>query len=69
VNTLDDVGKAARDAAGWHARLDLLAYELDGEQPPWTPVQRWRQVHESYVERFGPQAATIGPPQSHADAT
>ncbi|MEA2182669.1 MAG: hypothetical protein QOF69_1854, partial [Solirubrobacteraceae bacterium] len=47
-------------------RFDLRpdGYQLDGEQPPWTPVQRSRQVHESYVERFGPQAATIAPPDA-----
>jgi uncharacterized protein YndB with AHSA1/START domain len=68
VNRLHDVGKAARDAAGWHSSFDVLAYHLDGRQPPWTPVERWRQVHEYYVERFGPEAATIGPPQSDASA-
>jgi uncharacterized protein YndB with AHSA1/START domain len=62
VNTFDELGRAARDAAGWHARLDLLAYHLDGEPPPWTPGARWQQVHESYVERLRPEASTIGPP-------
>jgi len=62
VNTFDRVGKAARDGAGWHACLDLLGYHLDGEQPPWAPGDRWGQVHPSYVERFGPEAATIGAP-------
>jgi hypothetical protein len=67
LNTFDQVGKAARDAAGWHACLDVLAYHLNGEQPPWTPAERWKQVHESYVERFGPDASTIGPPASRTD--
>src|SRR2546430_6015265 len=31
VNTFDQVGKAARDAAGWHACLDVLACRLSGE--------------------------------------
>jgi uncharacterized protein YndB with AHSA1/START domain len=62
VNAFDEVGKAARDAAGWHACLDVLALRLDGAQPPWTPGERWAQVHESYVERLGPEAARIGPP-------
>ncbi len=62
LNTFDQVGKAARDAAGWHACLDVLGYHLDGERAPWDPTERWAQVHESYVERFGPEAATIGPP-------
>ncbi|TMC49980.1 MAG: hypothetical protein E6J14_07215 [Chloroflexi bacterium] len=42
--------------------------DFDGEvvafQPPsWAPGERWRELNGSYVERFGPQAATIGPPE------
>jgi uncharacterized protein YndB with AHSA1/START domain len=62
VNTFDELGRAARDAAGWHACLDVLAHHLDGRQAPWNPGERWSQVHPSYVERFGPEASTIGPP-------
>jgi uncharacterized protein YndB with AHSA1/START domain len=62
VNTFDQQGKAARDAAGWHACLDLLGYELDGKEPPWTSGERWQAVHPSYVERLGPEASTIGAP-------
>jgi len=61
-NTFDEHGKAARDAAGWHACLDVLGHHLDGEEAPWDPSERWRQVHGSYVERFGPEASSIGPP-------
>ena len=32
-----EVGKAARDAAGWHACLDILGHHLAGEKPPWSP--------------------------------
>jgi uncharacterized protein YndB with AHSA1/START domain len=63
VNTFDELGKAARDGAGWHACLDLLEYDLEGEQPPFESGERWGEVHGSYVERFGPEAATIGPPE------
>ena len=59
-----EVGKAARDAAGWHACLDILGHHLAGEKPPWSPVERWDQVHAQYVERLGPEASTIGPPES-----
>lgn len=62
VNTFDERGKAARDAAGWHECLDLLAHHLSGQEPPWAPRERWQEVHPAYVERFGPDAATIGPP-------
>ena len=34
TDTFDDVGKAARDAAGWHECLDLLVSDLDGTPPP-----------------------------------
>jgi len=47
VDTLEELGKAARD----------------GAEPPWTSPERWEQVHGSYVEEFGPEAAAIGPPE------
>jgi uncharacterized protein YndB with AHSA1/START domain len=69
TDTFDDVGKAARDAAGWHECLDLLASDLDGTSPPkWSEI--WRRVHPVYVATLGPEASTIGPPpgwEEHAD--
>jgi hypothetical protein len=65
--TLDELGKAARDGAGWHVCLDLLALRLDGTTAPWSSGERWRQVHPSYVEALGPEAATIGPPDVALD--
>ena len=67
LNTFEELGRAARDAAGWHACLDLLARRLSDEAPPWAPNKRWQQVHPSYVESFGPEAATIGPPRPLTD--
>ena len=64
VHAFDELGKAARDAAGWHACLDVLGHELAGEEPPGSAVERWEQVHAEYVERLGPEASTIGPPES-----
>jgi uncharacterized protein YndB with AHSA1/START domain len=64
INTFDKLGKAARDAAGWHVSLDALAQHLNGERAPASPQERWQQVHQVYVQRFGPEAATIGPPDS-----
>ena len=61
LDTIDELGKAARDAAGWHACLDQLEAHLAGERGPESS-ERWRQVHPGYVEAFGPEAATIGPP-------
>ena len=61
IDTFDDLGKAARDAAGWHECLGRLASDLDGTPPgPWG--QPWRQLHQAYASQLGPDAATIGPP-------
>jgi uncharacterized protein YndB with AHSA1/START domain len=57
---ITEVGKAARDAAGWQVCLEALVASLDRTAPP--PGDRWSQVHPGYVDRFGPRAATIGPP-------
>ncbi|MDH6133349.1 uncharacterized protein YndB with AHSA1/START domain [Kitasatospora sp. MAA4] len=62
LDTLDELGKAARDGAGWHECLDLLAVHLDGTGPSWSPGQRWSAIHPGYVASFGPEASTIGPP-------
>lgn len=61
TDSFDELGKAARDAAGWHECLDRLACDLDGTPPPrWG--ETWRGAHPRYVARFGPEAATIAPP-------
>jgi uncharacterized protein YndB with AHSA1/START domain len=62
LDTIDELGKAARDAAGWHECLDLLSDELDAGRPSFSHGERWAQVHPRYVEEFGPEAAAIGPP-------
>jgi uncharacterized protein YndB with AHSA1/START domain len=63
LNTFDELGKAARDAAGWHVCLDALGRHLAGEPPVADPRVRWEEVEERYIASFGPEAATIGPPQ------
>ena len=61
VDTITELGKAARDAAGWHECLDRLEADLAGEKPrDWG--ERSTQLRDGYAERFGPEAATIGPP-------
>ena len=62
LDTIDEIGKAARDSAGWHECLDLLAFHLDGQQPAWGHGERWAQVHPGYVASFGPEASAIGAP-------
>jgi uncharacterized protein YndB with AHSA1/START domain len=61
-DTLDEVGKGARDAAGWHVCLDALERALDGAPEPPTGTAEWAAAHPDYVAKFGPEASTIGPP-------
>jgi uncharacterized protein YndB with AHSA1/START domain len=63
LDTLETIGKAARDGAGWHVCLDNLVSHLDGTSPAQTAGERWREVHPDYVSALGPEAATIGPPE------
>ena len=67
LDTLEAVGKAARDGAGWHVCLDHLEHDLDGTTPQWSSSERWRAVHPEYVAALGPEAATIGPPEGALD--
>jgi uncharacterized protein YndB with AHSA1/START domain len=63
LDTVDEHGKAARDAAGWHVCLDSLTAHLSGRQDARETMGKWKEVHPHYVETFGPEAATIGPPE------
>jgi uncharacterized protein YndB with AHSA1/START domain len=66
-DTFDELGKAARDAAGWHVCLDLLEGHIKGEAPPADRGGAWKGVHARYVEILGPEAATMGPPREFLD--
>ena len=59
LETIDEQGRAARDATGWHVCLTVLAQRLDGRRPA---PSSWKALNERYIEGFGPEAATIGPP-------
>ena len=62
TDTFAELGKAARDGAGWHECLARLVDSMAAAEPrPWGEC--WREVHPRYVERFGPDASTIGPPE------
>lgn len=63
LDTLDQHGKAARDAAGWHGCLDALALHLDGEPNARDAMGHWAEVQGRYIEDLGPEASTIGPPE------
>jgi uncharacterized protein YndB with AHSA1/START domain len=62
VDTFSELGKAARDAAGWHTCIDVLEQHLAGTEAQWDLRQRWETVHPGYVDKFGPEAAAVGPP-------
>jgi uncharacterized protein YndB with AHSA1/START domain len=64
TTTYDLVGKSARDAAGWHVCFDLLAGHLAGEPPAAPSPDLWKPLERRYAARFGPEAATLGPPES-----
>jgi uncharacterized protein YndB with AHSA1/START domain len=65
LDTFDELGKAARDAAGWHTCLDALAADLDGGPAPAQSEDAWKQLFAFYSEQFGPSASSIGPPLDH----
>lgn len=62
MDTFDERGKAARDGAGWHVCLDGLEAHLNGDPNARDSMGAWKVAHEHYAEAFGPEAATIGPP-------
>jgi uncharacterized protein YndB with AHSA1/START domain len=64
-DTITEVGKGARDTAGWHVCIDRLESALDGTAAEGNT--HWRALNEMYVERFGPEASTMGPPEGHPD--
>lgn len=61
TDTFDDLGKAARDAAGWHECLARLVADLDGTPLP-VLGEPWKKIHPVYVSVLGPEASAIGPP-------
>lgn len=61
LDTIDEYGKAARDGAGWHECLDRLEDHLGGATLQ-AARQGWKELHAGYMERFGAEASTIGPP-------
>jgi uncharacterized protein YndB with AHSA1/START domain len=63
IDSIDELGKAARDGAGWHVCLEALEHDLDGTAQAAAPGEDWERVHAGYVGKFGPEAATIGPPE------
>jgi uncharacterized protein YndB with AHSA1/START domain len=64
---LSEQGRAARDAAGWHECLDKLVVVF-ADDAGKVDAATWADTHPIYMDRLGPQASTIGPPQEYLDA-
>jgi hypothetical protein len=62
IDRIDQVGKGARDAAGWHVCLDALEEHLNGK-PSSAEAGDWKSLEAKYSKQFGPEASTIGPPE------
>jgi uncharacterized protein YndB with AHSA1/START domain len=60
-DTIDELGKAARDGAGWQVCLEDLVARLD-RADPGPHDERWPPLYAAYQEAFGPEASTIGVP-------
>ena len=56
TDTFDELGKAARDGAGWHVCLDRFDFVLDGTSPRRQRRRAGSELNDMYVERFGPDA-------------
>lgn len=61
LDTIDELGKGARDAAGWQVCLEDLSAHLDGADAGATE-ERWPPIYAAYQDAFGPEASTIGVP-------
>jgi len=64
---LEELGKATRDGAGWHQCLEVLDRTLAGEAAGDYDPGRWRELRDTYAERFGADASVLGPPQEWED--
>ncbi|HWG62313.1 MAG TPA: SRPBCC family protein [Streptosporangiaceae bacterium] len=64
TDTLDEMGKAARDGAGWHVCLDQLTSHLGGGHEDGAGPN-WREVHREYVAAFGPEGSCVGIPAGY----
>jgi uncharacterized protein YndB with AHSA1/START domain len=62
THVLDRRDRAARDAAGWHVCLDMLARRLGGDAtraPTAQPTGEWRARYAEYVGRGLPAGAPV----------
>ncbi len=65
TDTFGELGKAARDGAGWHDCLDELGHHLAGTAADRSQGTRWREVHQAYIQALGPEASAVGIPDGY----
>jgi uncharacterized protein YndB with AHSA1/START domain len=59
---LDDIGTAARTAAGWHTCLDRLDAVVEPTRAGSDAGEGWKELFARYVDAFPSEASTKGPP-------
>lgn len=67
VDTFDEYEKSARDSAGWHACLDRMTADLNGDDWPYDGNGRWKEVIGWYLENYPAEATTSPIPDFHPD--
>ena len=67
LDTIEELGKAARDGAGWHVCLEQLGHALDGTSAPSSPSERWRRSTPPTWSSSGRPRRRIGPPAGALD--
>jgi uncharacterized protein YndB with AHSA1/START domain len=50
TNTFDDGAAVTEAAAGWHAGLDVVEAQLNGEELDWSPWDRAAQLRDGYAD-------------------
>ncbi len=64
TTAFDDLGKAARDAAGWDVCLEVLEAALGDREVSWDDqMKRWNELFPGYVGSLGPEASVEGKPE------
>ena len=63
IDTFGELGKAARDAAGWHECLDRLGCDLEGAEPPgWG--DGWRESNRATSTASDPRRPRSARPRA-----
>lgn len=64
THTFPDLGKSARDAAGWTFCFDALDAHLDGRPAPEGSPDTFERLFTKFAAEFGPDASTKKEPDA-----